>query len=72
MPSSSTQVKVALDKSRHPENYCPVKGCLWRVRHLHGFPDTPCKRHPPKPQLSEETQAFKAILRASMNADFHA
>ena len=24
------QAKVALDKERHPERYCPVRRCLWR------------------------------------------
>lgn len=25
------QAKVALDKERHPERYCPHKRCLWRT-----------------------------------------
>jgi len=37
----SVQVKVALDKERHPERYCPARRCLWRSygalcpRHMH-------------------------------------
>jgi hypothetical protein len=35
------QAKVALDKERHPERYCPARRCLWRTggvlcpRHKH-------------------------------------
>jgi hypothetical protein len=25
------QAKVALDKEKHPELFCPVARCLWRV-----------------------------------------
>ena len=25
------QAKVALDKEKHPERFCPVHRCLWRV-----------------------------------------
>jgi hypothetical protein len=25
------QAKVALDKQNHPEQFCPVHGCLWRT-----------------------------------------
>jgi hypothetical protein len=27
----NTQAKVAIQKSRHPEYYCPVLRCLWRT-----------------------------------------
>ena len=26
--------KVALDKQKHPERYCPQKGCLWKTAKL--------------------------------------
>lgn len=31
MTRYATQAKVALDKSAHPENYCPTRRCLWRT-----------------------------------------
>jgi hypothetical protein len=31
------QAKVALDKEKHPELYCPVPHCLWRVKQLEGY-----------------------------------
>lgn len=49
------QAKVALDKEKHPERFCPVKRCLWRVVKLDHWnqtysvrPDCPygyCPRH---------------------------
>jgi hypothetical protein len=27
----SIAAKVAIDKQKHPENYCKVSGCLWKV-----------------------------------------
>jgi hypothetical protein len=35
------QAKVALDKERHPERYCPARRCLWRTGGGH------CPRHDP-------------------------
>lgn len=26
--------KIALDKTKHPEHYCPKPGCLWRTARL--------------------------------------
>lgn len=47
--------QVALDKQAHPERYCPVKRCLWKVVKLDhnaqtysARPDCPqgyCPRH---------------------------
>jgi len=28
------QAKVALDKEKHPDRYCPVNRCLWRTVQL--------------------------------------
>jgi hypothetical protein len=39
---SGVQVKVALDKAKHPEKFCPKPKCLWRTgggycpRHIKG------------------------------------
>jgi hypothetical protein len=30
----SVQTKVALDKQKHPERFCPVPGCLWKTSKL--------------------------------------
>lgn len=31
MSIPTVQIKVALRKQEHPEEYCPVKKCLWRT-----------------------------------------
>jgi hypothetical protein len=28
------QAKIAMDKEKHPERYCPVKRCLWKTTKL--------------------------------------
>lgn len=28
------RTKVALDKAKHPERYCPEPGCLWKTSKL--------------------------------------
>ena len=28
------QAKVAVDKEKHPERFCPVRRCLWRTAKL--------------------------------------
>lgn len=33
------QAKVALDKQKHPERFCPTPRCLWRTDGSH------CPRH---------------------------
>lgn len=42
----SVAKKVRLDKEAHPENYCKVKGCLWRTMTRNG--ENPCRKHPVK------------------------
>lgn len=44
---------VRLDKEAHPERYCPVRRCLWRVLGRDGEFLGPCGKHglptePPK------------------------
>jgi predicted Zn-ribbon and HTH transcriptional regulator len=36
--------KCREEKELHPERFCPVRGCLWRVRHRDGR-ETPCQKH---------------------------
>ncbi len=40
------QAKVALDKERHPERYCPVRRCLWRTGD-----GSHCPRHGAPPDI---------------------
>lgn len=52
-----TQAKVALEKEKHPERFCKIHRCLWKVVQLdhatqtfHPRPDCPdgfCPRHRP-------------------------
>lgn len=42
--------RCRLEKEAWPDRFCPTRGCLWRVKHLHG-PDTPCRKHPLEPVL---------------------
>jgi hypothetical protein len=30
----NTQVKVAMEKEKHPERFCPKPGCLWKTGKL--------------------------------------
>jgi hypothetical protein len=30
----TTRLKVAMDKMKHPERYCPSAGCLWKTATL--------------------------------------
>jgi hypothetical protein len=47
MPSYWQVAKmVRLDKEKNPENFCPVRGCLWRIKTRNG--DNPCRNHPVK------------------------
>lgn len=36
----NVQAKVALDKEKHPERFCPVRHCLWRMAKLDHFAQT--------------------------------
>ena len=42
---STVAYRARLEKEKHPETFCPVRGCLWRVKHPRGGPDTPCRKH---------------------------
>ncbi len=46
------QAKVALDKERHPERYCPARRCLWRTGG--GY----CPRHVPADPVMAEDPAY--------------
>lgn len=46
----STRVKVALDKEKHPERYCPEPRCLWKTAKLNHTTQQyegggPCPQH---------------------------
>ncbi len=38
-----TAAKVRIEKEKHPERFCPVPSCLWRVKTAVG--DNPCQKH---------------------------
>ena len=46
------QAKVALDKERHPERYCPTRRCLWRTGGGH------CPRHVPTDPVMQVDPAY--------------
>lgn len=47
MTRATVAGKVASDKLKHPERYCPVKDCLWCIDN--GWtPPKPCPKHPLK------------------------
>jgi hypothetical protein len=76
---SSTQVKVALDKQKHPERFCPVRRCLWKVVKLDHRtqtyslrPDCPggyCQRHG-SGTSSRPVEALEPIRRAARTDGF--
>lgn len=46
----NTAARVRMNKEKHPENYCPVAGCLWRTRSFLGNQGSmyivkPCGKH---------------------------
>lgn len=54
------QAKVAMDKEKHPERYCPTNNCLWKTAKLNhatqqheggGY----CPRHAPDPPRPDVT-----------------
>lgn len=47
----STAAKVAQNKAKHPERYCPENGCLWRTD------GSRCPRHA-TPSIERQTIAF--------------
>jgi hypothetical protein len=58
---SNTQAKVAIEKSEHPERFCPTRRCLWRTAKLNhatgereggGY----CPRHQPSVQALASLQ----------------
>lgn len=55
MPSyGSVAAKVRQHKEDHPERYCPVPRCLWRLE-----PGQKCGKHgktAPQPEAKPETQ----------------
>jgi hypothetical protein len=42
----SIAAKVAAEKAAHPERFCPVPRCLWRIVTPRG--PNPCQKHPAK------------------------
>lgn len=38
--------KVRSYKELHPSEYCPVRGCLWRITDREGNTISECRKHP--------------------------
>lgn len=38
--------KIRIEKEKHPERFCSVKACLWRILTNKG--PNPCRNHPVK------------------------
>jgi hypothetical protein len=59
---TNTQAKVAIEKSEHPERFCPARRCLWRTAKLDHAAQTYsgggyCPRH----QRREKSTAMDRI-----------
>ncbi len=57
----NTAAKVRQHKEKHPDLYCPVKNCLWRIVTPRG--EKPCQKHPISSQLVIDLAAMR---RAAM------
>lgn len=42
----NTAGMVRQSKERHPEQFCAVPRCLWRIKGHDGSSRTPCAKHP--------------------------
>jgi hypothetical protein len=40
----SVAAKVRKEKEAHPERFCPVRNCLWKIVTPWGA--SPCRKHP--------------------------
>lgn len=54
--------KVRLEKEAHPERFCRVKSCLWRVVTSRG--PNPCQTHPVDDRPDIALDDFSAKLTA--------
>ncbi len=52
----NTAAKCRIEKEKHPERFCGVRSCLWRVKTQAGY--NPCRKHTPaeKPTTTEEAK----------------
>lgn len=57
--------RVREEKEQHPERFCNVRVCLWRVRHLDGR-ETPCPKHA---ALAKEVGEVGAPLPPAASAE---
>ena len=50
----NTAAKVRIEKDKHPERFCAVRDCLWRIQTAVG--PNPCRKHPvTNPNQSQES-----------------
>lgn len=48
MTHGQIAAKVRSYKELHPELYCPVKDCLWRIKDAEGNVISECRKHSPQ------------------------
>jgi hypothetical protein len=75
----NTQAKIALDKQKHPDRFCSVHRCLWKVVKLDPWtqtyslrPDCPggyCPRHANRAG-SRQIDVLEPIRRATYTEGF--
>ncbi len=58
---SRVAAEVRAAKEKHPEHYCPVPSCLWRIKTSRG--DSPCQKHP----VPKDTEA--SVSSETISAD---
>jgi hypothetical protein len=44
----NTAARVAKEKRTHPERFCDVPACLWRIKAADGTSLGPCRTHEPE------------------------
>jgi len=68
------QAKVAIDKQKHPERFCPAPRCLWKTAKLNHETQVHeggghCPRHRPMPKPRPQKparRANRAVLQSTI------
>lgn len=48
------------EKEEHPERYCAVPGCLWKIKTRQG--DNPCRKHQAFSSLEKDQPTDRQVL----------
>ncbi len=64
----SVAAKVRAHKAANPSDYCPVDGCLWRIKTAAPHTENPCRHHAPRiaPLDIDHREFVKATLDGSI------